>query len=167
VRRVNIASPKFEYDPDDPAGFTAGMFRYGPLLGASQQGASVYELPPGQAICPYHYEYAEEEWLIVLEGRPSLRHPEGTDQLEPWDAVCFPPGPEGAHGVRNETEETVRVLMFSTVKHPAATVYPDSDKIAIWTGNKADDLITTRSSGVDYFHGETGSPNDPPASPGS
>ena len=167
MRRVNIASPKFEYDPGDPAGFSAGMFRFGPLLGASQQGASVYELPPGQAICPYHYEYAEEEWLIVLEGRPSLRHPEGTDQLEPWDAVCFPPGPEGAHGVRNETEETVRVLMFSTVKHPAATVYPDSDKIAIWTGNKADDLITTRSSGVDYFHGETGSPNDPPASPGS
>jgi hypothetical protein len=25
--------------------------------------------------------------------------------------------------------------LFSTVSHPAATVYPDSDKIAIWTGN--------------------------------
>lgn len=133
------------------------MLRFGPMLGASQMGASVYELPPGEAICPYHYEYGEEEWLLVLEGRPSVRHPEGTDQLEPWDAVCFPRGPEGAHAVRNETEETVRVLMFSTVKHPTATVYPDSDKIAVWTGNRADDVIVKRSSAVDYWSGEEGS----------
>jgi uncharacterized cupin superfamily protein len=156
VKRVNIANPEFEYDSEDPPGFQSGMFRFGPQLGASQLGASVYELAPGQAICPYHYEYAEEEWLLVLQGRPSLRHPEGVEQLEPWDAVCFAPGPDGAHGVRNETEEPVRVLMFSTVTHPAATVYPDSDKVAIWTGNRADDLIATRSSGVDYYFGETG-----------
>jgi uncharacterized cupin superfamily protein len=157
VRRINIASPEFEYDPTDPPGFRSGMLRVGPKLGASQLGASVYELPPEQALCPYHYEYAEEEWLLVLEGRPSLRHPEGAEQLEPWDAVCFAPGPEGAHGISNETGETVRVLMFSTVKHPAVTVYPDSDKIGVWTGNKADDVIAPRSSGVDYWYRETGS----------
>jgi len=131
------------------------MARFGPRLEASQLGASVYELPPGQAICPYHYEYAEEEWLLVLEGRPSVRHPDGTDQLEPWDMVCFPTGPGGAHAVRNETDDPVRVLMFSSVKYPAATVYPDSDKIGVWTGNKEDDLIAERSSNVDYWTGET------------
>jgi uncharacterized cupin superfamily protein len=157
VRRINIASPEFKYEAGDPPGFRSGMLRMGGLVGASQLGASVYELPPGQAICPYHYEYAEEEWLLVLEGRPTVRHPGGTEQLEPWDAVCFPVGPEGAHGVRNETDETVRVLMFSTVKYPAATVYPDSDKVGIWTGNKADDVVVTRSSGVDYWFGESGS----------
>jgi uncharacterized cupin superfamily protein len=157
VRKVNIAWPKFGYDSGDPPGFRSGMLRFGPMLGASQMGASVYELPPGEAICPYHYEYGEEEWLLVLEGRPSVRHPEGTDRLEPWDAVCFPRGPEGAHAVRNETDETVRVLMFSTVKHPTATVYPDSDKIAVWTGNRADDVIVKRSSAVDYWSGEEGS----------
>jgi uncharacterized cupin superfamily protein len=155
MRRVNIASPEFKYDADDPEGFQAGMFRFGPLVGAEEMGTSVYELPPGQAICPYHYEHAEEEWLIVLEGRPSVRHPEGTDQLEPWDVVFFPRGPAGAHAVRNETNETVRVLMYSTIKYPAATVYPDSDKIAIWTGgDRSDDLITKRSSGVGYYEGE-------------
>jgi uncharacterized cupin superfamily protein len=155
VQRINIGSPDFEYDPGDPSGFRSGMLRFGKTIGASQLGASVYELPPGQAICPYHYEYAEEEWLLVLEGHPTLRHPEGTDQLEPWDAVCFPPGPEGAHGVRNETDETVRVLMFSTVKHPAVTVYPDSDKIGVWTGNPDDDLLAPRESAVGYWFGET------------
>jgi uncharacterized cupin superfamily protein len=154
MRKINIRNPEFSYDADDPDGFRAGMFRFGPQLGASQLGTTVYELPPGQTICPYHYEYAEEEWLFVLEGRPTLRHPEGTDTLEPWDVVLFPTGPEGAHSVRNETDEPVRVLMYSTVRHPAATVYPDSDKIGIWTGNKDDDVIVLRSSGVGYYAGE-------------
>ncbi len=155
MNRVNIATPTFEYDEEDPDGFRCGMARVGPKLGAVQMGTSVYELPPGQALCPYHYEYAEEEWLLVLEGRPTLRDPGGTAELEPWDLVMFPTGPEGAHGLRNETEETVRVLMYSTIEHPAITVYPDSDKVGIWTGNKADDMIAPRSSKVGYYHGET------------
>jgi len=158
MQRLNIGSPRFDYDIGDPDGFRSGMMRLGPRLGATQLGLSVYELPPGQAICPYHYEYAEEEWLVVLEGRPTLRHPEGSDVLEPWDVVCFPRGPQGAHSVRNETGETVRVAMFSTVLQPAATVYPDSDKIAVWTGNSADDVIVRRTSGVDYWDGETPAP---------
>jgi uncharacterized cupin superfamily protein len=157
MKRTNIENPAFEFDDSDPEGFRSGMHRVGPSLGALQLGTTVYELPPGQAICPYHYEYAEEEWLLVLEGRPTLRHPEGNDVLEPWDLVCFPTGPDGAHSVRNETDEQVRVLMYSTVTTPAATVYPDSDKIGIWTGNKADDLLVERSSGVGYWHRESGS----------
>ena len=46
--------------------------------------------------------------------------------------------------------------MWSTVKLPAATVYPDSDKIGIWTGNRDDDLMVRRTGGVDYFDGEDG-----------
>ena len=45
--------------------------------------------------------------------------------------------------------------MYSTVRHPAATVYPDSDKIAVWTGNDDDNLIVPRTGGVDYWSGET------------
>jgi uncharacterized cupin superfamily protein len=156
MKKLNIAASEFKPDPEDPPGFRARMVRFGPALDAKQMGASVYELPPGEAICPYHYEYAEEEWLLVLSGRPSIRHPDGTDELEPWDVVLFETGPGGAHQVRNDSDETARVLMFSTVMYPAATVYPDSDKIAVWTGNKADDVIVERSSGVDYFEGESG-----------
>ena len=90
----------------------------------------------------------------MLDGRPTLRHPEGTDQLDPWDAVCFPAGPEGAHAVANGTDQTVRVLMFSTRNQPAASVYPDSGKIGIWTGNSDDDVMVEKSSGVGYWHGE-------------
>ena len=128
--------------------------RVGRLVGATKTGISIYELPPNQAIGPYHYENPEDEWLLVLEGRPTLRHPGGEDALEPWDVVFFPPGSEGAHMVRNDTDSTARVLMFSDVSKVAASVYPDSGKIAIWTGNDDDDLIVKRTSGVDYWDGE-------------
>jgi uncharacterized cupin superfamily protein len=155
MRRINIAAPQFEYDKEDPEGFRSGMARLGKLLGgAEESGITVYELPPGQAVCPFHYECGEEEWLLVLEGEPTLRHAEGSDRLAPWDVVFFEKGPAGAHGVRNETEEPARVLMFSTVVVPTATVYPDSDKVGIWTGDPESDVIVRRESKVDYFDGE-------------
>jgi uncharacterized cupin superfamily protein len=154
MRRANISDPTFSYDPEDPHGFRSGMFRFGPQLGAQQTGASVYELPPGQALCPYHYEYGEEEWVLVLAGRPSVRTPEGTEQVEPFDVAFFPMGPAGAHQILNNTDEPVRVLMWSTVVTPTATAYPDSDKVAVWTGNKSEDVIVRRSSAVDYYDGE-------------
>src|ERR1700733_14816329 len=122
MRRVNIASPPFEYDGEDPPGFRSGQARLGKLLGAKESGISVYEIPPGQSICPYHYELGEEEWLLVLEGRPTLRTPAGAETLDSWDVVCFPRGPKGAHGVGNDTQRNARVLMFSTVVLPTATV---------------------------------------------
>jgi uncharacterized cupin superfamily protein len=155
MKRINIATPPFEYDGEDPEGFRSGVAKLGRLLGeAEESGASVYELPPGQAICPYHYECGEEEWLLVLEGHPTLRHPQGSDRLDPWDVIFFPKGAEGAHGVRNETDQAVRVLMFSTVVLPTATVYPDSDKVGVWTGDPEADVIVRRESRVDYFDGE-------------
>jgi uncharacterized cupin superfamily protein len=157
MRRVSLTDPTFEYDDADPEGMRSGMFRFGPRLGAKDTGASLYELAPGQALCPYHYEYGEEEWLLVVAGRPTVRDPDGAHELKAWDVVFFPRGPEGAHQVRNDSAETVRVLLWSTVVVPTATVYPDSDKIGIWTGNPADDLMVKRSSGVPYFEGEGGS----------
>jgi uncharacterized cupin superfamily protein len=154
MRRVSISDPTFSYDPDDADGFRAGMFRFGGDLGARQTGATVYDLPPGQSVCPYHYEYGEEEWALVLTGRASVRTPEGTETVGPLEMVFFPAGPDGAHEIHNDTDEPVRVLMWSTVVTPTATAYPDSDKVAIWTGDKAEDLIVRRSSGVDYYDGE-------------
>jgi uncharacterized cupin superfamily protein len=156
MRRVSISDPSFTYDPEDAEGFRAGMFRFGPDLGAKETGTTVYELPPGESVCPYHYEYGEEEWLLVLSGQPSVRDPEGTEQLEPFDVVFFPKGPAGAHQIRNDTDETVRVLMWGMVVVPTGTAYPDSDKVALWTGDKVEDLIVRRSSGVEYYDGEGG-----------
>jgi uncharacterized cupin superfamily protein len=155
MRRINISDPDFHFDADDPDGFRSGMFRLGPDLGAQHTGTSVYELPPGQALCPYHYEYGEEEWLLVLSGRPTLRTPDGSEQLAPFDVVCFPEGPAGAHQVRNDSDEPSRVLMYSSISPTAVSVYPDSDKIGVWVEHADDKLILPRSSATHYFDGET------------
>jgi uncharacterized cupin superfamily protein len=154
VRRIALSEVSFEYDGEDPEGFRSGSFRLRRRMGAEDTGVTVYELPPGQAVCPYHYEYGEEEWLLVLDGRPSVRTPEGTEQLEPFEMAFFPKGPAGAHQVINDTDGTVHVLMWSTVVYPTATAYPDSGKVGVWTGDGAEDLMVPRSSEVGYFHGE-------------
>ena len=154
MKRVNISSLDFKYVDEDPEGFRSGMARFGPDLGAKNTGSTVYELPPGQALCPYHYEYAEEEWVLVLEGKPTLKDPEGEHELGQWDLVFFTTGPDGAHKLTNETEDPVRLLMYSDLKYPAATVYPDSDKVAVWTGNKDDDGVFRRETKVEYFDRE-------------
>jgi len=155
MRRVNLSEPDLELDDADPPGFQALMHRFGPSLGASRTGASLYELPPGEALCPYHFEYGEDEWVLVLSGSPTLRDPDGTHELRALDVVFFPPGPDGAHQLRNDSAEPARILMWSTIVYPGATVYPDSDKIGIWPDEtKRDHILVERSSGVDYFHGE-------------
>ena len=155
MRRTSILSPDFAYDHDDVPGFSAGRFRPGEDAGSRRTGMSVYELPPGQAICPYHYELGEEEWLLVLQGRATVRHPDGEDVLEPMEVAFFPPGAAGAHSVRNATDETVRVLMFSDIVYPTATIYPDSDKVGVWTEDRADNVMLRRTPALDYYDGET------------
>ncbi len=159
--RIDFSSPEFHYDATDPEGFRNGMLRFGDRVGATTSGCSLYELPPGQAVCPYHYEYGEEEWLLVVSGRPTLRTPEGEAEIGPQEIVFFPTGPAGAHLVRNDTDSTVLVLMFSTRTHPSVAVYPDSDKVGVFTGNKADDVMVRRASRVDYFDGEADRPPAP------
>jgi uncharacterized cupin superfamily protein len=154
MSRVNIANPSFVYDPEDPEGFRAGMYRLGTEVGAERTGATLYELPPGELLCPYHYEYGEEEWLLVLSGRPFVRTPEGTEELKPMDVVFFKRGAEGAHQVGNRTDEPARVLMWSDVVWPTGTAYPDSDKVGLWLA-PGDSLMVERSSGVDYYRGES------------
>jgi uncharacterized cupin superfamily protein len=151
--RINLDGVVPEYDETDPEGYRSGSVRLGPSIGATQLGASVYELPAGQSICPYHYEYPEEEWLLVLRGRVTVRHPSGEDELGPGDVVCFQQGPAGAHKVSCLGDESARVMMLSTKQHPAIVVYPDSGKVAIWPGDERDVLMMRRET-LDYWDGE-------------
>jgi uncharacterized cupin superfamily protein len=147
---VNLFDIEVGRDEGDPPGYDTGYARVGPLIGASALGLSVYELPPGQSICPYHWEAGDEEWLIVLTGRPTLRTPDGERDLGPLDSVCFSEGPDGAHKVTNRSEETLRVAILSTRREPAIAVYPDSNKVGVWPPGK----LFRLGDAVDYWDGE-------------
>jgi uncharacterized cupin superfamily protein len=124
----------------------------GSRLGGGLMSGSLYELPPGMKSFPYHWHRGTEELLIVLDGKPTLRTPEGERQLDRGDTVAFPCRPEGAHKIWNDTEEAVRFVMLSTVVDYEIVHYPDSDKVGI----RHEDfrLLVRPESGVDYMDGE-------------
>ena len=150
----NLFTGETDIGPEgnEPAGYLCTAARLGPKLGASRLGMSVYDLPPGEAICPYHFEWTDEEWLIVVAGRPTLRTPEGERVLEPGDVVCFPAGPSGAHHLRNATGDDVRVAIASTKNEFGIAEYPDSDKVGIWADGTH--YMLRRSDHLEYWDGE-------------
>ena len=95
----------------------------GPLL-----GATLYDLGPGN-IAVYHAHHGSEELLVVLRGRPTLRTPHGERQLDEGDVVHFPTGPDGAHGLRNDTGEPVRYVMAGIRQSPEVVEYPDLKQV--------------------------------------
>jgi len=151
ARRLNLLTCELD-ESLDRAGFRHTGATIGPQIGAERIGASVYEAEAGHAIWPYHYHYAAEEWLYVVTGAPILRDPGGERALRSGDLLCFPAGPLGAHAVGGPG----RFIVFSAdAPGPYVAVFPDSDKIAVWTGvPDLDALILPRAAAVDYWHGE-------------
>ncbi len=115
-------------------------------------GVSLYELPPGERTFPYHYELGNDELLLVVEGSPTLRDPEGERVLQQGDCILFPSGPAGAHEIINRTDEAVRVLLVSSFAVPRGAVQVDADKIMIRWGSAPDEsLWFRRDEAADYW----------------
>jgi uncharacterized cupin superfamily protein len=157
---ANVFEPQFEpEDSGDPRGYRLRGEQIGRSAGTERLGASLYELQPGNSVCPYHWHAANEEMLIVLTGTPTLRTPDGRRQLTEGDLVAFPIGERGAHKVTNDSEAAVRLLMISEMNEPEIAVYPDSNKVMARqqapgtrpTGMRA---IFRIEDGVDYWDGE-------------
>jgi uncharacterized cupin superfamily protein len=126
----------------------------GAHIGGELIGASVYEVEPGQKLWPYHTHHANEEWMIVVRGQPTLRTPEGERELREGDVVCFPRGKAGAHQVWNATDAPIRVLMLSTLLAPDVVEYLDSGKISALDA-KGERLFRMRlGQEVEYWEGE-------------
>jgi uncharacterized cupin superfamily protein len=125
---INIEQPDYD-EPRGGEGFTCRRARISRQAGAERLGLSLWDLPPGQAAYPYHAHLTEEELVIVLEGRPSLRTAEGWRELAQGEVVPFLRGEAGAHQIVNRTEAPVRFLAFSSSGEPDVVLQPDSGKI--------------------------------------
>jgi uncharacterized cupin superfamily protein len=125
---MNIWDDDWGEQPEDWSGGGALSKRLGPRGWEHQLGASLYELGPG-SFAPYHAHHGSEELLIVLHGRPTLRTPDGERQLEEGEAVHFPTGPAGAHGLRNDTDAPVRYVRAGVRVSPEIAEYPDLKQV--------------------------------------
>jgi uncharacterized cupin superfamily protein len=152
----NINEPIFD-EPREHPGFLAQRARISQQAGSRRLGLSLWEVPPGEAAYPYHHHLTEEELILVLDGTPSLRTPDGWRDLEPGEVVAFPRGEQGGHQLVNRTAETVRFLAFSTNGEPDIVIYPDSGKLGAFErlpeggGLRA---MFKLSEHCDYYDGE-------------
>ena len=123
---MNIWYDEWGQQDEDWSGggaLTKRLVPRGPAL-----GASLYELGPGNYV-PYHAHHGSEELLLVLRGRPTLRTPDGERQLDEGDVVHFTTGPDGTHGLRNDTDAPIRYVMAGIRVSPEIAEYPDLKKV--------------------------------------
>jgi uncharacterized cupin superfamily protein len=98
--------------------------------------------------------HANEEWLIVVQGQPTLRTLEGERAMREGDVVCFPRGKEGAHQVINGTDRAIRVLMLSTLLAPDIVEYLDSGKVGARSARGERIMLSRPGPMLDYWEGE-------------
>jgi uncharacterized cupin superfamily protein len=158
----NVFEPEWDGEQDEGP-FRWRRARLGRQAGGEQLGASLYELAPGAASFPFHAHHANEEMLIVVAGRPTLRTLEEERELAPGEVVAFPRGRRGAHRVDNRSDQPARILLLSTMLQPEIVEYPDSGKVAVrsmppgsgWeAGEDGIALILRADATAGYFEGE-------------
>jgi uncharacterized cupin superfamily protein len=114
---ANVFRPEWDAERDQPP-FRWRRARLGRQAGTESLGASLYELEPGARTFPLHAHYANEELIIVLAGKPTLRTLNGERELEEGDVVACPAGRQGAHRLDNAGKTMARVLIVSTMRAP-------------------------------------------------
>jgi uncharacterized cupin superfamily protein len=119
---VDFTRPRWETDRY-PGRHVA---RVGAQAGARNLAANIYELDPGVVGSPLHVHHANEELLLVLAGKLSLRSPDGTRLVSAGAVVALPAGQGGAHSLVNRSDAPVRYLVVSTTNSPDVVEYPDT-----------------------------------------
>lgn len=151
---MNVFDVEVNWADDDPDGYRTADSRLTAELGGEQIVFNVFEMAPGQSLCPYHYEDGCEEWIIVLTGRPTLRSPDGERELRPWDCVFCAGDESGAHKVTNRTDEPSRVVVWSNRLSPGTALFLDSQKLGAWPPGK----LFRLADEVGYWDGEVDEP---------
>jgi uncharacterized cupin superfamily protein len=123
MRRLNFLQDHPWDEDDDDTGIRVRWF--GHPFGTDMLGASLSEYRPGAPGSRMHMHYGVEEMFFVLTGTPTVRTPEGEEQLSPGDVVYFPEGRDGLHTFSNPTDEPVRLLGISTKRFPDVLAYPE------------------------------------------
>ncbi len=96
--------------------------------GLTQFGASHVTLPPGCWASQRHHHSAEDEFVYIVSGHPTLIDDEGETSLKPGDSCAHPAGDNNAHHLINTTDKEVTFLIVGT-RNPENDhcQYPDVD----------------------------------------
>jgi uncharacterized cupin superfamily protein len=108
-------------------------------------------VPPRKANFPYHAHSAQWELYLVISGKGSVRHKNGTTEVGPGDAFIF--GPDEPHQLSNPGHEDFIYYVIADNPIGESIYYPESEK---WKVNKssAADRVFIKGEQADYLDDE-------------
>ena len=104
----------------------------GEMFGLTNFGVNLTRLGPGASSALRHAHTKQDEFVYILEGRPTLVTDAGRMALKAGMCAGFKAGTGDAHCLVNETEENVVYLEIGDRSAGDAVDYPDDD-IAVVT----------------------------------
>ena len=108
----------------------------GDLFGLTNFGVNLTRLAPGGSSALRHAHAKQDEFVYVLEGRPTLHTDEGKVRLAPGSCAGFKAGTGNGHRLINETNEDVVYLEIGDRTPGEAVNYPDDDLVAEYVDDK-------------------------------
>ena len=123
-----LARPGRGY-PEPFAARVAGRVRrpLGDLFGLTNFGVNLTRLKPGAQSALRHAHTKQDEFVYILEGRPTLVTDAGRTTLAPGLCAGFKAGTGDAHHLVNETETDVVYLEIGDRTPGDEGSYPDDD----------------------------------------
>jgi uncharacterized cupin superfamily protein len=109
----------------------------GDLFGLKNFGVNLTRLAPNAISALRHAHAKQDEFVYILQGRPTLQTDDGRTLLSPGMCAGFMAGTGNAHNLRNETEEDVVYLEIGDRTPGDNATYPDDDlQILVIDGRK-------------------------------
>ena len=99
----------------------------GDLFGLANFGVNLTRLAPNASSALRHAHAKQDEFIYILEGRPTLHTDEGRRTLAPGMCAGFKAGTGNGHRLINETSEVVVYLEVGDCSAGDTVVYPDDD----------------------------------------
>jgi uncharacterized cupin superfamily protein len=99
----------------------------GDLFGLANVGVNLTRLAPGGSSALRHAHTKQDEFVYILEGRPTLVTNAGRTALKAGMCAGFKAGTGDAHHLVNETEDDVVYLEIGDRTAGDAVGYPDDD----------------------------------------
>jgi len=120
----------------------------GDLFGLKNFGVNLTRLAPGAVSALRHAHSRQDEFVYILEGRPTLVADSGDTLLCPGMCAGFRSGTGNGHHLVNATTEDVVFLEIGDRASDDAVTYPNDDiRAALGSGGKWE---FTRKDGTPY-----------------
>ena len=132
------ARPKRSNYPEPFATLVSGREKrqLGDLFGLSNFGVNLTRLAPRSVSSMRHTHSKQDEFIYILEGRPTLVTDEGHTPLSPGMCAGFRAGTGNGHCLRNDTDEEVAYLEIGDRTPGDEGTFPDDDLKAVLIDGK-------------------------------